>query len=455
MNNKRLSITVICVFFFLIKAQTWAEAYSIEKTIENIDRAIENISSFSMNGSGAIPQGMGNAYIGLSEDCTGFTWNPASPIMLEKTEMALAGSFFNRIEGLNFTIDDRANGNQAVDQLSLKYFGIAYPTEIYGKYMCFSIFYHKIMDFNRKWNFTFAFDDDYRKIDYQSEGALTTIGFGACYRIKKNLAFGISINVMNDDLTKNSWEQKTYQLDTGCLPGNNSPVEFSDYYYNKTKYSLKGVNANIGLLWRNINKSQLSIGLVCKTPFHSSFEKSEIDTLFNKSTSSYTLKMPLSFGIGFSYRISDKLISAFDIYRTEWDNFVQVDSSGRKISPITGKQHHQSHISSTHQIRLGFNYNGLYKNNYIFPVCFGMFYDPSPAEGSPDNIWGLTIGAGIVNMDQFSMDFAYQYRFGNDTSFPLKYRVFIPSLSIIFPWISMLSSNNSFGIFDKRIISDG
>lgn len=51
---------------------------------------------------------------------------------------------------------------------------------------------------------------------------------------------------------------------------------------------------------------------------------------------------------------------------------------------------------------------------YIIPLCAGVFYDPSPAEGCPDDFFGLSIGSGI-GWKKFNFDVAYQYRFGNNT----------------------------------------
>ena len=49
----------------------------------------------------------------------------------------------------------------------------------------------------------------------------------------------------------------------------------------------------------------------------------------------------------------------------------------------------------------------------IFPVRAGLFYDPEPAEGSPDDFWGASLGTGIA-YKRFVYDIAYQYRFGRD-----------------------------------------
>jgi len=51
-------------------------------------------------------------------------------------------------------------------------------------------------------------------------------------------------------------------------------------------------------------------------------------------------------------------------------------------------------------------------NKFIVPVRGGVFYDPAPAEGSPDNIYGFSLGSGIAK-GKIVFDLAYQYRFGD------------------------------------------
>jgi hypothetical protein len=50
---------------------------------------------------------------------------------------------------------------------------------------------------------------------------------------------------------------------------------------------------------------------------------------------------------------------------------------------------------------------------FIIPVRTGLFYDPEPSDGKPDDFYGITLGSGLVNK-YFALDAAYQYRFGND-----------------------------------------
>ena len=49
----------------------------------------------------------------------------------------------------------------------------------------------------------------------------------------------------------------------------------------------------------------------------------------------------------------------------------------------------------------------------MVPVRGGVFYDPAPAEGSPDDYYGFSLGSGIA-YKKIVFDMAYQFRFGND-----------------------------------------
>jgi len=88
------------------------------------------------------------------------------------------------------------------------------------------------------------------------------------------------------------------------------------------------------------------------------------------------------------------------------------DSKGNKISPISGLPESKSDVGATHQIRLGTEY--LFINpSYVIPLRGGVFYDPAPAEGSPDNYFGVSLGSGFA-YGRYVFDVAYQYRFGNN-----------------------------------------
>lgn len=102
----------------------------------------------------------------------------------------------------------------------------------------------------------------------------------------------------------------------------------------------------------------------------------------------------------------------FDVYRTEWDDYILHDATGNETNPITGKKKDESSIDPATQVRFGGEYL-LIGKSMVVPVRAGIFYDPEPAENSPDDFYGISLGTGIA-YKKVVYDIAYQYRFGRD-----------------------------------------
>lgn len=116
--------------------------------------------------------------------------------------------------------------------------------------------------------------------------------------------------------------------------------------------------------------------------------------------------------MGLAYRFSDRLTVSADFTRTEWDDFVFKDSEGNKTSAISGKPKKDSDVDPTNTFRLGAEYLFI-EPTYVVPLRGGVFYDPAPAEGSPDDFYGFSLGSGFAK-GRFIFDLAYQYRFGRN-----------------------------------------
>jgi long-subunit fatty acid transport protein len=120
----------------------------------------------------------------------------------------------------------------------------------------------------------------------------------------------------------------------------------------------------------------------------------------------------MSYGIGLAYRFSDQITVSADFTRTEWDDFIFKDSEGNKTSAISGRPKNDSDVDPTHTVRVGAEYLFI-EPKYVIPLRCGAFYDPAPAEGSPDDFFGFSLGSGFAR-GRFIFDLAYQYRFGRD-----------------------------------------
>ena len=193
------------------------------------------------------------------------------------------------------------------------------------------------------------------------------------------------------------------------------------------KYSdFGGVNANFGLLW-NATKN-LTLGAVIKTPFdaniHHEFSFNQTTVFGTPVDATVTsqqiikegveLHMPLSYGLGLSWRFSDAFTMDIDAYRTEWSKYILTDGQGNKFSPIDGQPKSESNIKDTTQVRIGGEYLFILpENNIVVPVRAGFFYDPEPSHGKVNDFYGVSLGSGIA-YKRFIFDVAYQLRWGNN-----------------------------------------
>ncbi len=388
---------------------------------------VEFPSSPNPVGSGARAMGMGGAFIAVADDATAASWNPAGLTWLERPEVSFVGALFHRTEDNTFQEHPEGSGIQTVSDSNINYFSVAYPFESWGRKMIVSISHQHLYDFSREWDFSIPDSNNVESWDayygYSLKGSLTAIGVAYCIRINSQFSLGCTLNIWDDGLSVNEWEYKIFKRRVGT--SDDDP--FITESYSADRYSFSGLNANFGLLWK-INW-RLSIGAVLKTPFKADLKHDYSFYQYSDSSAaspySYneneTLDMPMSYGIGFAYRFSDVSSASLDIYRTEWDDFILTNSNGKQESPITRQSPADSDVDPTHQIRMGAEYLFISpRSNYVIPVRGGIFYDPAPAEGNPDDFFGFSIGSGISYIDRkkdkplFSFDIAYQCRFGNN-----------------------------------------
>ena len=199
-------------------------------------------------------------------------------------------------------------------------------------------------------------------------------------------------------------------------------------------FEFEGMNANVGFLLKMDHN--WSLGGIIKTPFsadlrHVSTDKSSTTVpafsyanvaTSTRNTTDETLDMPISYGLGLSYQFPDAMFSdgndefflTLDLYRTEWDAFIRTDSSGKSTQAISDKPVGESTVEPTTWVRFGGQYTRVAQDeSYEIPMRFGVFYDPAPAEVSPDDFYGTSLGIGY-DTNRFMADIAYQYRFGNN-----------------------------------------
>lgn len=401
--------------------------WCIEISVHGAD--IEIPSSFNPVGSGARALGMGGAFIAVADDATAASWNPGGLAQLRKPECSVVTSFFHRREDISFGTNPEGDGSHSISEKDINYLSVTYPFEIFDRYnMVVSLSYQHLYDFNREWQSDLNEDMGVVRYEdrwnYLQKGRLTALGLSYCARILRHLSAGFTLNFWRDGLTDNHWKQEYQAVKSGKLtnPFDDTLTDelFTEEYRRTDTYSFKGFNANLGMLWR---MEKWTIGAVLKTPFKARVEhkvyKERESSLGETEPENYIdhdeIEMPISYGIGVVYDFSDRFSMSADVYRTEWGDYLYRDEYGKETSPISGRLISESDVDPTHQVRLGAEYRIINKEKaYLVPIRCGIFYDPAPAEGSPDDFYGFSFGLGFTKNDWFSLDIAYQYRFGMD-----------------------------------------
>lgn len=410
----------LVLFLLMVTART--EVYAADPIIR-----IDIPSTFNPVGSGARALGMGGAFIAVADDATAASWNPAGLIQLERPEMSVVTTGFRRTEDNSFSKNPESNGAETVYKADLNYLSTATPVDLRGYSLTVALTYQRLYDFARHWTFPMSISTEdasqAQRVDVSQDGSLTALGLSCCLLLTPDLSLGVTLNIWDDGLTENNWERSLSETGQGTYTEAVYQADFDLYTYER--YTFEGVNANLGLLW-TVNK-QLTLGAVLKTPFTADLDyRKRIYTKVNYTDPAFpthfvdestvtehcTLTMPLSLGLGAAFRSSDALTLSMDCYATLWNSFKLKDSHGNTTSPISGRPYHESDISPTVQVRAGAEYLVILRR-YLVPLRAGVFYDPAPAEGSPDDYFGAAVGAGI-NTNRFSLDAAYQYRFGQD-----------------------------------------
>lgn len=385
-------------------------------------REIRIPSRFNPVGSGARAVGMGSAFIAVADDATAASWNPGGLIQLDRPEISVVGDYFYRTDDLDFGNNPEANGSQSVSDTKLNYLSAAYPFTLFDRNMIISLNYQRRFDFDLDWEYTRNVSapglTGTERIKNRQEGEIYALGIAYSIKILPKLSFGFTLNFWEDLLQNNEWENKTVSKFSGNFKGSREPLSSEAILNEEFKFS--GFNFNLGILWNATDK--LNFGVIFNSPFTADLEVQttlEEQTTVSDSTQAsgpsslkenLDLDMPMSYGVGVAYRFSDQFLVSADFTRTHWDDFLL--KNGDEISPITTLPKNESDIDPTNTIRAGGEYIFI-KPKYIIPLRAGVFYDPAPARNSPDDFFGFSIGTGI-GMNRFSLDAAYQYRFGRD-----------------------------------------
>lgn len=413
-------------------------------------------------GSGARALGMGGAFISVADDATAASWNPAGLLQLTKPEVSLVGSWFSGSFDYNTS---GLSGRGEIDEYSpdifhLNYFSLVIPGVFLRRNIVFSFNYQHLYEFSLDEKYNWTIDNQEQQVYIQEKaskrqiGSLYALSPALAFQVNPSLFLGLTANFWPKKFIQNGWESLCIMDSEGLVGGRN--MKTHSEFYERNDFS--GFNMHLGFLYKFSYRSRLGrrrqfrLGGVIKTPFEADLhqERQEIslidyskDTVLNdyvepREVDYLTLKMPLSYGLGASLDLDDSFSIALDCYRTHWEDYLIRSSSKKEYSPVVIRYsskkegynpvvirkslkkeyspinrlpEDKANITPTTQVRLGLEYL-FQRPGRIIPFRAGIFYDPEPATGKPDDFYGLSLGTGISYLELYSLDFVYQYRFG-------------------------------------------
>ena len=402
---------------------------------------VEVSSSLNPVGSGARATGMGGAFIAVADDATAASWNPAGLVQLERPELSFVYGYFKREHSYSSANHPELSKDQSVDLNDVNYASFAYPFHALNKNMIVSLNYQRMYEMDKTVATPFnqaigAIGSLDSTVNFKQEGYLSTLTPAFAVQVTPGLYLGAAVNVWDDFMGTNSWKSVIMSSGTQTLLGVTTPFTFRE----EEKFTFSGVNYTFGAM---SNLGDVTLGAVLKTPFsadvdHEAVTEQTGPNVVNGLSSSkdqIDMNLPMSYGLGVSYRFSDTFTVAADVYRTHWSDYtIEKDESNGlggttrvESNPLSGRPISEGRLKDTTQVKLGAEYL-IIKGKTVIPVRGGVFYDPEPGyratvdgngnlvtEMKIDNYYGFAVGSGVT-LDAWSFDVSYQLRKGNNVS---------------------------------------
>jgi long-subunit fatty acid transport protein len=381
-------------------------------------------------GSGARALGQ-SAFIAVADDATAASWNPAGLTHLERPEVSFVGFWRSVEEDYSATNPRKFRSPESWSDSEINFMSYAQPLLVGNVYAVLSVNYHQVYDFESDFNLTTTSDLSpfvtvLDQINGESKGAISayTLAGGLSMPDHPDITIGAGINWYSQSLTNSfAWNNKRMQKIRYTPPS--FDVDIID---NETFDNFRAHNFTFGLLWDAYEEQGqlLTLGLVCHTPFTADVDYELNSTSIVSGSPDSTIisnkeleiDFPLSLGAGVKYRFSSSLSAAFDVEWKEWSKFTQKFRDGARSSPVD---------DDTLAYRLGGEHlflEGASEEESLIACRGGVFYEPRPLASSDTvPIYGLSAGLGWTRRDQFSLDFAYQYRLGKDDLEDFDYRI--------------------------------
>jgi len=328
---------------------------------------------FNFIGSGARARGMGGAFIGVADDATAISWNPAGLATLEKPEASVVGIYTMDKYTAKATSSFLGESAEVKFDQSHPIFNFAsgaYPLVVAERNLVIAVAYQRLIDLYYKNE-----DDD---SEYEEKGGVDAISPGIGVQVTPEVSVGASVNIWTGHYDEKYTDKVT--------PANS--------YDEKNVEKFSGLNFNIGVMGQF---EKAKIGAVMKTPL-------TLKDKYSYAGTDYTdkLKFPMMFGFGVSFMPNENLTLAADYEIRQFSKLKIYDD-------ISGTEEQVEDIEDVNQLRVGLEYLVI-QDFGVLPVRLGFRTDPWYQRGlDNEKVTGLVFSGGLgVIVGNVWIDGAYE-----------------------------------------------
>ena len=407
-------------------------------------------------GSNARALGMGDSYIGLSDDAGAAFFNPAGWGLLKRLEFT-SGLSYNTYGNNTTFLNEYSNYSNSATRLNDLSFALPFPT-LRGS-LVFAVSYHTTKDFTGALKFngynssnTSMIQDlnnNYSNIPYDlyltdtsfntkingklnqsgsilESGALHNWTFSGAIEAYKDLYIGLNLNFISGTYENNN---DYYEDDLSGIysnvetdPGNPSTMGFRTFYLNRIlNWDISGWDAKFGVLYQIQNSARIGLTVqfpktytVKETFTVNGYSQFNTGQQYNLKSSNYSdnvqydIVTPFELGAGFSANIASLILSG---------QATIIDYSQLKFANADGLS--TEYIATQNKnikdlLKSVINYN--VGAEYTFPVIgirlrAGYLVQPSAYQGDPSNFdrQYVTGGVGYLAGNSVGIDLGYAH----------------------------------------------
>lgn len=450
---------------FLFALLIFITIFSISANAQTINDALR--IGYPGLGSNARALGMGNAYIGLSDDASSSFFNPAGLGLLRRMEFS-GGLDFSSFDNQTTLFNSASSDNNNSARLNRLSFALPIPT-VRGS-LVLGISYQNVKDFNQvvkfdafnpnnSWIQAFTAQNNNLPYDlYLSNGVYDTSGnyigdftningrlqqsgdilyegglhnwtFSGAVEVQKNLFLGLNVNINTGSFESNNdyYEEDIKNVYTGeLIAGEPTTNDFQKFHINRrTIWDISGWDAKFGMLYQLNNFARFGLAVQfpkfvnIKEEFLVSAESQFANKTYEVNPDDFSDKVeyqiitPFTFEGGFAVNYAGLIFSAqasmTDYSQLQFDKPVGIQS--------IDLENRNKDIKD--QLDVVINYNlGL---EYIIPrtgfrLRGGYFVQPSAFknDNSDYDKKYLTAGLGLLANETLAIDFGFVHGWWKD-----------------------------------------